>query len=154
MQLSEFLDPDLIFVLEDVSTHEALIERLAAAAGKALPGAGADRIAAALREREEQSPTSTPEGVGFPHALLPQLERTIVIVARLPKGVPSAVEDHPPVDLVFCIVGGSEEPWRHVRLLARIARVARGPGALKRFRSAESAEALLEALREEDRTHV
>jgi len=154
MQLETYLSPDLVLILDDVATIEALVHRLAEVAATQFRDLDAARIEAALQEREQQAPTSTPEGVGFPHALLPQVDHTVVVVARAPAGVPTSAAKHPPVDLVFCMVGGAEEPWRHVRLLARIARIARGSGALERLRKADTPEALYEALVQEDRSHV
>lgn len=154
MRLESFLKRSDVLVIEDAGSRNEVLDRIAEAAADATGGAQKSDLVDALMEREKQMPTSTPEGVGFPHALLPAIDQTRVIAALLKPGVSFGVADHPPVDLVFGMFGSSEKPWEHVRLLARLARIARGDGALERLRSAADAEALFEALIEEDRSHV
>jgi len=153
MRLESFLKQADVLVIEEPGSRNDVLERIAEAAATS-GGAEQSDLLDSLLEREKQMPTSTPEGVGFPHALLPAIEQTRVIAALLKPGVSFGVADHPPVDLVFGMFGSSEKPWEHVRLLARLARIARGEGALERLRAAADEEALYEALIEEDRSHV
>lgn len=154
MRLESFLKKSHVLVLSDPSSRNDVFQRIAEAAAASMAGSPVSDLVTALMAREEQMPTSTPEGVGFPHALLPAIDETLVIVALLKPGISFGVADHPPVDLVFGMFGSSEKPWEHVRLLARLARIARGEGALERIRAAEDEESLYEALIEEDRSHV
>ena len=154
MHLEQFCKPELALILAGVQSRDAALERIAQAVAPLIPGVDADRLLASLIDRESKTPTSTPEGVAFPHALLPGLEQTIVVVATAKPAISFGVKDHPDSDVLFAMFGPDERPWDHVRLLARIARVARGPGALARFRAATSPEALFEALLAEDRSHV
>ena len=154
MRLEEFCKSELALVLDGVKSRDAALERIAQAAAPEIPGVDAAQLLASLVEREAKTPTSTPEGVAFPHALLPGLEQTIVVVATAKPAINFGVKGHPGSDVLFAMFGPEERPWDHVRLLARIARVSRGSGALERFRQAASAEALYEALIAEDRTHV
>lgn len=151
MRLEHYLHPDRTVVLNGVTTSEELLRRLAETASSA--GVDASEVEAALGEREKQAATSTPEGVAFPHALLEGVEETIVVAARAPEGVAMGKGDHPPSDIVFCMVGSAGAPWDHVRLLARLARIARGSGALDRIRKASDEAELYEALVSEDRSH-
>ena len=151
MRLEHFLDAERTVVLTGVGSSAELLNRLASVASEA--GVDGAALESALAEREEQMPTSTPEGVAFPHALLAGLDETIVIAARVPDGVVMGKGDHPPADIVFCMVGAADKPWDHVRLLARLARIARGPGALDRLRKANDAAGFYEALVAEDRSH-
>ena len=151
MRLEHFLHPDRTVVLSGVTTPDDLMKRLAETASTA--GVDSGEVERALRQREEQAATSTPEGVAFPHALLDGVEETIVVAARAPDGVTMGKGDHPPSDIVFCMVGSASAPWDHVRLLARLARIARGSGALERIRKANDAAELYETLLSEDRAH-
>jgi PTS system nitrogen regulatory IIA component len=154
MRLEQFCKPELALVLSSVKSRDVALEMIAQAAAPVIPGSDAEHLLASLIDRESKTPTSTPEGVAFPHALLPGLEQTIVVVAIAKPGINFGVKGHPDSDVLFAMFGPEERPWDHVRLLARIARVARGVGALERFRSANSPEALFEALLAEDRSHV
>lgn len=153
MRLEGYLHPDRTLLLRDLPDRDELLVQLARAGAPAIEGASEASLLDSLRSRESQMPTSTPEGVAFPHALLPGTPETVIVVARLAPGVAMGAPDHPEADIVFCMFGNSEKPWDHVRLLARIARLVRAEGALERLRRAGSAEDLCSALVEEDRAH-
>jgi mannitol/fructose-specific phosphotransferase system IIA component (Ntr-type) len=59
----------------------------------------------------------------------------------------------PPSDLVFTIAGDSSRPWEHVRLLARLSRIAVDEGARKRLRESPDDATLLRVLLQEDARH-
>jgi len=153
VRLEPILNPNSALIIRDPADRDAVLAALAEAAAARIAQADARAIQEALAQREAQTPTATPEGVAFPHAMIEGLERTVLLVARVEPAVTFGGTDLPAPDLVFCMIGAAEKPWEHVRLLARLARVARTPGALDRLRAADSAEALLEALVEEDRAH-
>lgn len=158
MRLEPILQPESALVIEDAADRDAVLAALADAAGRSLAGErSADdwrtRILSALVERENQMPTTTPEGVAFPHAILPDVDRTVLLIARLKPAVKFGGQDMPAPDIVFCMVGSASKPWEHVRLLARLARVARAAGALDRLRAADTAESLYARLLDEDRSH-
>ncbi len=152
MRLEPYLDPNLTFVLDKPDGKAAVLASLADAAAGAL---GIDReiVLAALLSREEQMATSTPEGVGLPHALLKGIDRTLVIPMLLRPGVKFGSSNHPPADLVFGMFGPDDKPWDHLRILARIARLTRDEKSRGRLREADDAAGLAEAILTEDRNH-
>lgn len=154
MRLEPLLNRDLVLVLDDPTDRDSVLLSLAARAARALPDLDEGRLNAELLERESRIPTSTPEGVAFPHAMVPEIEETVVVPALVRGGVSFGVESHPPSDIVFGMFGCSDKPFAHVRLLARLARIARGPGALDHLRGADSPQAFYEALIAEDRKHA
>ncbi len=153
MPLEKVFSPSRALILTGTLTRDELLERVAELAAATLGEISPDELLAALRSREDQMPTSTPEGVAFPHALLPQIEGSAVVIALAPEGVRFSKRDHPSVTLVMAMFGNSAEPWEHVRLLARLARIARGEGALERIAEASDAEDLYEKIMAEDRAH-
>lgn len=154
MRLEPILMSESALIIENAADRDAVLSRLAEAAAKLVPGYSAQTILTAFEDREAQTPTATPEGVAFPHAMLKNVDRTTLLIARLKPAVSFGGQDLPASDLVFCMVGSAEKPWVHVRLLARLARVARAPGALERLRGADTAEDLFARLIEEDRAHA
>jgi mannitol/fructose-specific phosphotransferase system IIA component (Ntr-type) len=54
---------------------------------------------------------------------------------------------------VFTIAGDAARPWEHVRLLARLSRIAVDDAARKRLRESPDDAALLRALLQEDARH-
>ena len=153
MRLEPILRPDLTLFIEGATDRDAVLRRLAEIAAKRASDHTAEMIHSALQARESQTPTATEEGVAFPHAMLPGLDQTLLIVARLKPAVTFGGTDLPSPDLVFCMIGSTEKPWEHVRLLARLARIARGVGGLERLRKAQSPDELFASLVEEDRAH-
>jgi len=153
MRLESYISSSRTLAIHDAPGRDEVLSRVAEAAAAALPEVDQQTLQEALLDRERQMPTSTPEGVGFPHALLPGIRETIVVAATVKPGVSFGVEDHPPVDLIFAMFGSSGKPWEHVRLLARLARIARAHGAIDRLRAPEDAQGFYEAILEEDRSH-
>ena len=153
MALEPFISSDLTFVLDRVSSRDELFALLAAKVSAKVPGLNSDALLQRLIDRERQMPTSTPEGIAFPHAIAPEINRTLLAVARVDEGVDFGAEDHPRCRLIFCMFGSSRDPWEHVRLLARLSRICRTEKARSRLRACDSAERLHASLLEEDRSH-
>lgn len=152
MRLEPYLEPDAALILESPADKRAVLQSLAQRASEIL-GVGWQEILESLEAREAQMPTSTPEGVALPHALMPGLNRTLVIPAVLNPGVRFGGAGHPPAELAFGMFGPSDKPWDHLRVLARIARLMRHPGPRAALRAASDPHALHEALVREDRAH-
>lgn len=154
MRLEPLLDPELVLVVESPADKQAVLGALARAARPALPDVPEAELIEELVERERRHPTSTPEGAAFPHAMLPDIDKTVVVALLLRPGVEFGVASHPPADVVFGMFGSADKPFSHVRLLARLSRIAHAPGALDRLRKAADAAGLFEQLVSEDRSHV
>lgn len=141
-------------VLDGLGDRAALFRAVAEAAAGRLSGEGPDRLFEVLEEREQRYPTSTPEGVAFPHAMIAEIEQTLLLPVLAKPAVSFGVQGHPPSDVVFAIFGAESKPFQHVQLLARLARVVRTAGALDRLRSAGTGAELVERLIDEDRAHA
>lgn len=150
--IEPFLSADLVHCRPAVATRNALFELLAATAVRHLESVEPAELLRLLLAREEQCPTVTPEGVAFPHALGPGISRTLVTVTTLDPAVPFD-PSLPPASIVFGLFGSSSTPWEHVRLLARLARIAASPATRRRLREAADEAVMLEIMREEDRLH-
>lgn len=109
-------------------------------------------LAAALAAREAIAFTSTPEGVAFPHAIQESIapEKAMAIVLTLAD--PVAWGSHQ-VRLVIALFGSSAEPWRHVRMLARVARVCVQPEPRQRFMECGTDRELLDLFTAECNNH-
>lgn len=153
MKLRDFIKSELTFVYDQPADRDALLEQLAKVIADELPDMQADEIFKSLLAREEQGATSTPEGVALPHAMIAGLEKASIAVALLKKGCDFQQGTHPPSDLIFTLIGPEASAWEHLRLLARIARVCHGAGALANLRSATDGTDLYERLVAEDAKH-
>ncbi|MEM8835534.1 MAG: PTS sugar transporter subunit IIA [Planctomycetota bacterium] len=156
MRIEPLLTQDCVIRIEGAADSRAVFARLAEVASKSLgddaPGSGV--LLQALIDRESSGATVTPEGVAFPHAVIEGVARTALVVASLSPAVRFGGAGGQACDLVFAMFGDAERPWEHVRLLARLARLAHATDALGRLRAPGDAAGLFEALVEEDRRHV
>jgi len=154
LRLADYLRDDLvIFDLQQLDKGE-LMRSLAAEVAARLPNVDEALLLERLNEREEQQSTGIGHGLALPHAMLPGLERTVVVVGRADRGLDFAALDARPVDLFFLLlspIGGTSE---HLRVLARLARILDDEETLARLRAATDADELFAALLAEDARHA
>ena len=152
MNLQEVVLPTLVHRFDAPVEATVLIrtfaEQMASAAGLASP-----TLEQAFTERLRRGGVATPEGVAFPHAVIAGVQRTVVGLALIPGGV-RLDSAQPASDLVFAIAGDAARPWEHVRLLARLSRIAVDESARRRLRECRSDDALLACLLQEDARHA
>lgn len=154
MALAPYLISEGVLILDPETGLDDVLTQAAGIAASAMSHPGGvfseTAILAALQAREAQRSTGTPDGVAFPHALLPGMPRSLVVVIRTRSVV---YFDHSRCDLIFAMFGDAEQPWEHVRLLARLARLTATPEARDRLRAADTNEALRAAIQAEDEAH-
>lgn len=152
------LGPHLVdggtLILTGPVDRTTILMRAAEVAATAMIDAGvtAADLLAALEAREKQSPTGTPEGVAFPHAVLPGLPRSVVVAMLVGEAVDFGADR--PCDLVFAMFGDSNQPWVHVRLLARLARITAPADARDRLRQATTGDAFRAGILAEDEANA
>lgn len=153
MKLSTLIKPELTVVLPAVADRSELLGKLADTIAQQVQGIDAASLKAALNAREEQGPTSTPEGVAFPHAMYDGVDETHVLAALVAGGVDFGHAKHPPSDIIFALVGPPDSAWQHVSILARLARICHRRGALDLLRKSADGQALFDHLCAEDARH-
>lgn len=154
LRLADYLRDDLvIFDLPQLAKGE-LMRSLAAEVAARLPNVDEALLLERLNEREEQQSTGIGHGLALPHAMLPGLERTIVVVGRAGSGLDFAALDAQPVDLFFLLLSPPEGTRDHLRVLARLARILDDEATLARLRTAADAAELFAMLLAEDARHA
>ncbi len=154
LRLADYLRDDLvIFDLPQLAKGE-LMRSLAAEVAARLPNVDEALLLERLNEREEQQSTGIGHGLALPHAMLPGLERTIVVVGRAGSGLDFAALDAQPVDLFFLLLSPPEGTRDHLRVLARLARILDDEATLARLRTAADAAELFALLLAEDARHA
>jgi PTS system nitrogen regulatory IIA component len=105
-----------------------------------------------LIQREAVASTNIGSGVAMPHFIDNKVSAASVVAITLESPIKwgSIIA---PVDIVFGLSGTPAEPWRHVRSLAHLARLALVPGVADRIRGAVDDEALRRVFAEEDGRH-
>jgi PTS system nitrogen regulatory IIA component len=148
MALLEFLAPGAVAPALKVNSKKQMLHDLSAHAAR-LTGLDERAIFEALLQRERLGSTGIGEGIAIPHGKLPTLDRLFGFMARLDKPVAFDSLDGQPVDLVFLLLAPEGAGADHLKALARIARVLRGPGVIERLRATRDADALYAVLTQE-----
>ena len=154
MQLRSYLDPALVFVGLQPSDKDSLLQELAERIAKHLSGVDGDDLRRRLKARERESSTGVGQGIAIPHTFLDVVDQTVCVLAQVPGGVEFDAIDEVPVRLLFMLLSPSASTSSHLRLLARISRVAGREGFAADAAAASSAEALLALVTTEDESHV
>lgn len=151
MLISTHLRPELAFLLRGPLDRSGLFRHLGEAVAN-LTGVPPREVEVGLADREAQCSTVIGSGVALPHALVEGIPEPLVASVIVPDGV-DFTPGSQPVRLVFAIFGSPDNPWQHVRMLARLARIVSAEGAVDRLLMAASAADLYERLRMEDASH-
>ncbi len=147
--LAKTLSPDRVVFIRGGTKDEALRE-LVEAIHRSAPEVDAERLLAAVRERENTVSSWIAPGIALPHARLPGLGRFMLAVGRSEAGIAYDSLDGNPVHLVFLLLGDRESPDEHILLLAEIARLLKVPGVQQLLLAARTAEEIYAILRDPD----
>jgi len=107
----------------------------------------ADKMAAAVRERENLHPTALENGVALlhPRRPLPQiLAEPLLVLGLTPAGIPFG-ESHGVLTDVFFLICSTDDA-SHLRILARLSRLISAPGFLATLRSAPDTSAVQDCI--------
>ncbi|MAG57259.1 MAG: hypothetical protein CMJ83_13280 [Planctomycetes bacterium] len=131
MSLDELLrDAHVVLTLRAPDKWSALAElsRCAAATGLCGPDQ-ADPVYDAIAARERSLSTGMEQGLAVPHAFLPQMASTRLLLALAPDGVPWDALDGEDARVIALLLAPAtaEARSRHLRLLALLARFYMAP---------------------------
>jgi PTS system nitrogen regulatory IIA component len=153
MNLESFVRPELCWVVEKAEGRDALLRDLTRRIAEQIDGVEAEPLFETLIDRESKGPTSTPDRVAFPHAMVEGVQSSFVATVVVKSGVKFGHKSHPKSQLVFVLVGPPEAAWDHIRLLARLARICHAPGAVERLFDSDDSKQLFSRLQKEDARH-
>jgi PTS system nitrogen regulatory IIA component len=154
MLLSEFLTPDLIILGLPAGGVDEVLREMVGRLHTAGLVAAVEPVVEMLRAREIAHTTTMESGVAIPHAMLPDLEKSLLAIAVAPDGTTFGPPDMEPVRLFFLLLSPPNEGGLHIRMLARIVRLLRHPGTLDVLVNAATPEALLAEVERVEAQHV
>ena len=150
MRISELLEPDLVLADLATSNKQEALEILATELARRYPELDRDRLIAALRDRERLMSTALSDGVALPHARVRGVRRMLAAFARSRRGIDWGAHDEEPTRLILVVVVPEDSPGTHLKVLASASRLLHDPQCRARLRDAPDADALREAIREEE----
>lgn len=147
IDLDDYVQSELVAIHSQVANKVQLFSNFAQQFAKYQPGISVDDISTALIDREAAQNTGVCHGVGMPHATLPNLDRTYLMLQRLEKPLDYDAPDNQPVDLVFATLGPPTDRQLHLVLLAKISKLILETPILDQIRSASSEADIVETLK-------
>jgi nitrogen PTS system EIIA component len=111
----------------------------------------AEKMAEAVRAREEMMPTAQDNGVALLHPRRPLpsiLAQPLLAFGRTDRGMPFGAARGGLTDLFFLIC--SVDETGHLRVLARLSRMLASDSFINQLRAAESADAVLEVVHQRE----
>ena len=154
MRLSDYLIDDLVLYDLKAQDTPAALEAFGALFEEGGHVPSRVETIRALAAREESHTTCLGHGVAVPHATVPGLPKPLLLVATTGTPIPFGPPEVDPVDIFFVLLSPPGREGEHIKLLARICRLAQHPGDLDELRGAPDGEALLEAILRVDSQHV
>lgn len=154
MRLSEYLEPRHVVI--DLRTHgvEDTIRTLVRRLEELGSVDDAVLVEKALIERESSHTTSLGNGVALPHATVPGLERSVILVGVAPDGLRFGSGDGEPDRLFFVLLSPLNQAGTHIKLLARIVRLVRRPGLIDTLLAAGSGDEVVDAIERVDTQYI
>jgi fructose PTS system EIIBC or EIIC component len=123
--IEEFLDEDLIIVVDRIEDKFAMIEKMIDQALRKGIIMTREPILHKIREREELESTGVIEGIAIPHARTEAVKDLLLVIGVVKEGLDFNSLDGKPVNIVFLIVAPEEAKSKYIQVLARISRMCR-----------------------------
>jgi nitrogen PTS system EIIA component len=138
MEISDFLTPDRVLLEVRARDKNQLVNEIARALGRLVPGLTPEAVQTALSAREQLGSTGLGAGFALPHARIEGLGAYVGLFVRLAKPIDFDAIDGKPVTLVFVLLIPSETTMPHVAALAAISRKFRDADLVTSLRQAKT----------------
>jgi len=104
------------------------------------------KIYSALKEREKLGSTGLGGGIAIPHAKIDGLDDFVLALVISVKGVHFEAIDNRKVHIFFVLLGPSNSPSEHLKMLSAISRTLRDEDTKNELLAARSAESIYETI--------
>lgn len=149
--IDDILSPRRVFLDLKPEPKPALLRTITRALQAAGEVADAETLAQMLIRREEMITTGVKRGFAFPHAFTREVEDLGLTIGVVRGGTDYQSLDGEPVEVILMLLGPPDHQAHHLRVLARLSRIARKEGMLEALRDSVSPESMIELLSESDR---
>lgn len=151
MMLSKILSTAHIFLDLKPEPKPQLLRTISRRLAEAGVIKDADAMADRLIKREQLITTGVKEGFAFPHVFSPQVSELCLSVWRVPGGTDYESLDGKPVEFIFLLAGPVAHQEIHLKVLARLSRIARTPGSLEALRATKTPQDVIAFLEQSER---
>jgi nitrogen PTS system EIIA component len=148
MRLTDIITPATIVARVHFDNKAHALKFAAASLGPR-SGLNAERIRAALADREVLGSTGIGRGIAVPHVSFPDLDRPHALFCTLAEPIDFDAIDGLPVDLIFTIISPASPSMTgggSLSYLAAICRMLRDPGQAAALRNADNPRSLYDII--------
>lgn len=149
MKLADLFPDNHVFLGVRAANREELFGFLSERAGE-LGLVNTRLCATALGVREELGSTGLGSGIAIPHARIANLDHTVGLLATLARPIDFEAVDQEPVDIVLMLLMPDQSGGDQIKVLSRIARMARDEPTMNALRRAGSVDDVAGILQDAD----
>jgi len=150
VRIAEILRREMIVANLSATDRLGVIRELARHLADAYEEIDFDHLVKVLLDREALASTAIGHGVAIPHGKLSELSEIRTCVGRAPDGIDFDSMDGKPTHIFIVMVAPENSSGSHLKALARISRVFRGPEILQHILEAADADEIFEVLEKRD----
>lgn len=154
MKLFEYADPGLVVTEIDQGEVGDILAQLVAPLVPAGLVDSPDQVVSALTAREKVLSTGIGAGIAVPHAVCAGLSKPCLIIGLSSSGIDFRAMDGQPVNVFFVLLSPPEHAGHHIRMLARIARLARDPEFVDALRTCSDPQIVVSHIRRYEDEHI
>ena len=103
-----------------------------------------------LLKREGLGSTSLEKGIAVPHALIEKIDKPLLALALIKKGINFEPADKTPTYIILLLLGSKDNPGSQLRLLAHICRMVKETKFVEKAKKAKSSREILLILKKEE----
>lgn len=148
MRLLDCTNASLVYLDLTARTKEETITLMVERLGRSGEIEDSTAFLREVSQREASGTTAIGRGVAIPHARIDGLEKIVMAIGRLAKGIDFGAEDGEPVRLLFLLAAPEEHAAEYLKVLARLSKLLKENGLRKKLLKAKEAEAVLNAIEE------
>ncbi len=154
MRLADALRSDLVMTGLSAQDRDSTLQALANRLAESGAVASANEVRDALIAREDAHTTSMGQGMALPHATIPGLTVPILMVATSLEPIPFGPGEDGGARLFFVLLSPPGHESVHIKLLARICRLARHQEFVDGILDGGTPEIVNEVILRIDQEHV
>jgi PTS system fructose-specific IIC component len=154
MKLSEYADPSLVVTQIEQGEIGHILTQLVAPLVPAGIVDSAEQVIAALTAREAVMSTGLGAGIAVPHAISSRLASPCLVIGICQPGVEFKALDGHPVNVFFVLLSPPNHAGHHIRMLARIARLAKHPEFVDALRTSTDPQVVVSHIARYEAEHI
>lgn len=154
MKLSEYADPSLVVTEIEQGGIGDILTQLVAPLVPAGMVDSSEQVVAALTAREAVMSTGLGAGIAVPHAISSRLAGPCLIIGICQPGVEFKALDGNLVNVFFVLLSPPNHAGHHIRMLARIARLAKHPEFVDALRTSTDPQVVVSHIERYEAEHI